>query len=149
MVSSGLKYWTLHDYVSHHCFFFKIVWLRSEEFSGTGVDFSLLPCARFRAGLRWRQSSSASADHHDSSAARDHRHEIPVCIFKSVSPVTTHCVTFVWLWQSGTRCVFVFLQSVPVQWREHDGSLQSGHLLWSHADANTRWTGPRVLPGPC
>lgn len=103
----------------------------------------------FRARLRRRESSSAAADHHDSPAARHHRHEILVCVFESVSPAVPPQLSSVapTTPEQGVSLVLV-LQSVSVQWREHDGPLQSGHLLWSDADANTRWPGPRVLPGP-
>ena len=40
------------------------------------------------------------------------------------------------------------LQFVPVQRREHDGPVQSGHLLRPHAHAHAGHPGPGVLPGP-
>lgn len=130
-------------------FFFFLVWAEFEKSSSDlGIFLTLSPFC-FRARLRRRKSSSAAADHHGSSAARHHRHEILVCVFESVSPVAPPRLTSLAPTTPEQGVSFVlFLQSVSVQWREHDGPLQSGHLLWSDADANTRWPGPRVLPGP-
>lgn len=42
-----------------------------------------------------------------------------------------------------------FTQSLPVQRREHDGSIQLGYLLRSHPDAHPRWPGSCRVPGSC
>lgn len=62
------------------------------QFVLVSVPFFLLFSLSRRARLWCGKSSSPSSDHRDPAAACDHCHEILVCIFKSVSPVTAHFV---------------------------------------------------------
>lgn len=70
------------------------------------------------------------------------------CIYCSLSPVLYLLIRpFLWPISHILSLPSIF-QPVSVQWWEHDGPIQPGHMLRPHTHAYAGQPGPGVLPGP-
>lgn len=118
----------------------------------------------FRNRKSVRQSAVHPQDPPDHPKISPHCHALPLCLPQPVSletlnyyvcisafsflPWTNNCSScYCWFIFGLIRSlVFAILQPVPVQWWEHDGPVQLGHMLWPHAHAHPREPGPGLLP---